>query len=202
MSACGRGSSAAKRGEWDTTLWLAPGVNADAHLEHLALDHARPLERFERANRAFFAARVGDRGDDYFEHFDDQLAARVEENHKGTSLFFVVVDTNGEVLARVNISDIDQPTLTELGYRVAEHAQGRGIATQGVIAALDIAATRGVQTVKARVSVANLASRRVLEHCGFDQTGRIEAPNGSSETFVGYRKDLVSAFSSPNTEPS
>lgn len=178
-------------------------MNADARLEHLTLDHAQPLERFERANRAFFAARVGDRGDDYFEHFDDQLAARVEEIQEGTSLFFVVVDTNGEVLARVNITDIDQPTLTELGYRVAEHAQGRGIATQGVITALDIAATRGVKTVRARVSATNLASRRVLEHCGFDRTGQIEAPNGSSETFIGYRKDLVvSASCSPNTEPS
>ena len=177
-------------------------MNEDVRLEHLTLDHARPLERFERANHAFFAARVGDRGDDYFEHFDDHLAARVEENREGTSLFFVVVDTNGEVLARVNISDIDQPTLTELGYRVAEHAQGRGIATQGVITALDIAAARGVKTVKARVSAANLASRRVLEHCGFDQTGQIEAPNGSSEIFIGYRKDLVRASCSPNTEPS
>lgn len=51
-------------------------------LERLTLDHARPLERFERANRAFFAARVGDRGDDYFEHFDDQLAARLVENQE------------------------------------------------------------------------------------------------------------------------
>jgi len=165
-------------------------VDADAGLELLTRDHARPLERFERANRAFFAARVGDRGDDFFEHFDERLAARVHENREGASLFFVMVDTDDEVLGRVNISDIDQPELTELGFRVAEHAQGRGIATQGVITALEIAATRGVKTVKARVSTANRASRRVLEHCGFGQTGQAEAPNGSSEPFIGYRKDL------------
>jgi [ribosomal protein S5]-alanine N-acetyltransferase len=181
-------------------LWLGSGVNAD--LELLTLDHARPLERFERANRAFFAARVGDRGDDFFEHFDDHLGARVHENREGTSLFFVLVDTDGEVLGRVNISDIDQPTLTELGFRVAEHAQGRGIATQGVMTALEIAATRGVTTVQARVSTANPASRCVLEHCGFDQTGQAEAPNGSSATFIGYRKDLVGASASPSTDPS
>ena len=165
-------------------------------------DHARPLERFERANRAFFAARVGDRGDDFFEHFDDYLDARVRENREGTSLFFVIVDTDGEILGRVNISDIDQPTLTELGFRVAEHAQGRGIATQGVLTALDIAAARGVRTVQARVSTANSASRCVLEHSGFGQTGRAEAPDGSSETFIGYRKDLVGASPSPSTGPS
>lgn len=186
---------ARNQGEWGTAQWLAPSVNVE--LELLTHDHARPLERFERANRAFFAARVGDRGDDFFEHFDDYLGARVHENREGTSLFFVIVDTGGEVLGRVNISDIDQPDLTELGFRVAEHAQGRGLATHGVIGALDVARTRGVTTVKARVWTANLASRRVLEHAGFGQIGHAEAPSGSSETFIGYRKVLVSVSASP-----
>jgi ribosomal-protein-alanine N-acetyltransferase len=177
-------------------------VNGNARLELLTADHARPLERFERANRAFFTAQVGDRGDDFFEHFDDRLAARLHENQDGRSLFFVVVDGDGEVLARVNITDIDHPELTELGFRVAEGAQGRGIATQGVITALDIAATRGVKTVKARVSTANLASRRVLERCGFSQSGRAEAPTGSAKTFIGYRKDLAGALCAPTTGSS
>ena len=59
--------------------------------------------------------------------------------------------------------------------------------------ALDIATIRGVKAVKARVSTANLASRRVLERCGFGQTGQAEAPDGSSQTFLGYRKELVAA---------
>jgi ribosomal-protein-alanine N-acetyltransferase len=168
-------------------------VDANARLELLTSEHGRPLERFERANRAFFAARVGDRGDDYFEHFEDRLAALVHENQEGASLFFVMVDGDGEVLGRVNISDIDRPELTELGFRIANHAQGRGLATQGVLAALDIAGRRGVKAVTARVSTANLASQRVLERCGFDQTGQAEAPDGSSEVFVGYRKDLDGA---------
>ena len=187
-------------GEWVTAPWLASGVSAK--LELLTADHARPLERFERDNRAFFAARVGDRGDDFFERFDDYLGARVDENRQGRSLFFVIVDADGGVLGRVNISDIDQPELTELGFRVAEHAQGRGIATQGVATALDFAAARGVKILRARVSTANLASRRVLEHCGFGQTGQAEVPNGSSETFIGYRKELVGASASSSADPS
>ena len=165
-------------------------MNATTRLELLTTDHARPLERFERANRTFFAARVGDRGDEYFEHFDDRLASRALENREGTSLYFVIVDAEGEVVGRVNISDVDRPDLTELGFRVAEHAQGRGLATTGVINALEIAATRGVRTVKARVSISNVGSRRVLERCGFAQTGPTEAPSGWSQTFIGYRKDL------------
>lgn len=165
-------------------------MNDNPRLELLALDHARAVERFERANRAFFAERVGDRGDDYFEQFDDQIAARAHENQEGVSLFFVILDEEGEVLGRVNISDIDRPESTELGFRIAEDAQGRGIASQGVITALEIAASIGVKTVKARVSTENLASHRVLQHCGFSQTGQAEAPNGSLKTFIGYRKDL------------
>jgi ribosomal-protein-alanine N-acetyltransferase len=109
------------------------------------------------------------------------------------SRFFVILDQDGEVLGRVNISDIDRPELTELGFRVAERAQGRGIARQGVTTALEIAASEGVTTVKARVSTDNVASHRVLQHCGFDRVGQTEAPDGSLETFIGYRKDLPSA---------
>lgn len=165
-------------------------MNAAARLEPLTSEHARALERFERANRAFFAARIGDRGDDYFEHFDDRLATRVRENQAGTSLYFVIVDSEGEVLGRININDVDCPHLTELGFRVAEHAQGRGLATWGATSALEIAAARGVTTVKARASIANWASRRVLERCGFVQAGPAEAPSGWSQRFIGYRKDL------------
>lgn len=165
-------------------------MNPATWLELLTVDHARPLERFERANRAFFAARVGDRGDDFFEHFDDRLACRVRENQEGTSLYFVIADAEGEILGRINISDIDHPDLTELGFRVAEHAQGQGLASTGVAQALETAAARGVTTVTARAAIANSASRRVLERCGFAPTGPAEAPKDSSQAFIGYRKDL------------
>ena len=166
-------------------------MNATTRLELLALEHARPLERFERANRAFFAARVGDRGEEYFEHFDDRLASRVRANHEGSSLYFVIVDSEGEVLGRINISDIDRPGLTELGFRLAEHAQGRGLASAGVISALEVAAARGVRSVTARASISNLASRRVLKRCGFIQKGPAQAPTGSSHAFLGYTKHLA-----------
>ena len=165
-------------------------MDTDARLELLTAEHARPLERFERANRAFFAARVGDRGDDYFEHFDDRLAALVREVEEGRSLLFVIVSEDGEILGRVNLADVDRPEVTELGFRVAERAQGRGVATQGVLAALDAAARNRVESVKARAAVDNVPSRRVLERCGFEPTGPAEAPAGSTETFLGYRKNL------------
>jgi ribosomal-protein-alanine N-acetyltransferase len=163
---------------------------APPRLELLSAVHARPLERFERANRAFFAARIGDRGDAYFAQFDALLAARVQENQEGTSLYFVLVDHAGEVLGRVNLSDVDDPALTELGFRVDEAAQGRGLATSGDTNAHDNSDAVGVRTVAARAASDNVGSRRVLERCGFAPTGPADAPHGWSQAFIGYRKDL------------
>lgn len=163
------------------------GSQARLRLELLSTDHAAALEAFERDNRAFFAARIGDRGDEFFEQFDDRLADRVAENDDGRSLLCVVVDAGGSIVARINVTDIDQPGETELGYRVAEAAQGHGVATWGVREALELAAQRGVRTVDARVAITNPASRRVLEHCGFTPLGAAHAPDGSQKTFAGYR---------------
>ena len=89
-----------------------------------------------------------------------------------------------------SLSDAITTLRQHFGFRVAEHAQGRGLATTGVTNALEVAAMRGVRTVMARVSIANVGSRRVLERCGFAHTGRTEAPRGWSQTFIGYRKEL------------
>lgn len=167
-----------------------PATMADLRLELLAQTHADALESFERANRHFFAARIGDRGDDYFAHFTERLAALVEENRTGQSLLSIVVDDTGRLVARINLLDVNDPELTELGYRVAESAQGRGVATFGVTAMLALATERGVRSVRARVATTNLASLRVLERCGFTPTGPTAAPPGSTKTFVGYHRGL------------
>lgn len=149
--------------------------------------HAAALRRFELDNREFFARQIPDRGDDYFEQFEQRLAALVAENDSGRSLLCVVVDDAAIVLGRINLTDIDDPAQTELGYRVAETACGRGVATWGVAAVLQLAVQRGVGAVSARVATDNPASMRVLEHCGFAPIGPVDAPVGSPRNFVGYR---------------
>lgn len=171
---------------------IVPG-DPRLQLELLATRHAAAVERFERANREFFAHHVSDRGDDYFENFAQRLADLVEDNDAGRSLCFVLTDSAGEVLGRVNVYGIDQPADTELGFRVAERAQNVGVATRGVQAALQVAAARGVQLVNARAATTNLGSQRVLTECGFVPTGRATAPTGSQRTFLGYRRRLISA---------
>jgi ribosomal-protein-alanine N-acetyltransferase len=157
-------------------------------LELVEMRHAEVLERFERANRDFFADHVSDRGDAYFEQFEQGLATLVDDNRAGRSLCFALVGPDGEVVGRVNLYDFDRPELTELGFRVAEGVQGKGVATRGVMAALRVAGERGVGSVIARASTMNIASQHVLESCGFSSTGQTEPPAGSSKVFVGYRR--------------
>lgn len=156
-------------------------------LELLTMEHSPRVEQFERVNREFFASRISDRGDDYFAHFTERLAPLVAENDAGGSLYFVLVATSGQVVGRVNIMDINQPDRTELGFRLAADMQGKGVATRGVMAALDRARDRGVHSIMARVAVDNPRSQRVLERCGFTETGPAETPAGSNRTFRGYR---------------
>lgn len=104
-----------------------------AVLERLRSDHAPALLAFERENREYFAARVPDRGDAYFEEFDERHRELIEAQEAGEIHFHVLVAEGGEIVGRVNLVDVDAGAgSAELGYRLAEKATGRGFATRGV----------------------------------------------------------------------
>ncbi|WP_031512823.1 GNAT family N-acetyltransferase, partial [Streptomyces sp. NRRL F-5123] len=92
--------------------------------------HASALLAFEEENRAYFAASVPDRGEEFFARFGEMLRARLAEQEVGECYFHVVVGDGGEVLGRVNLVDVADGE-AELGYRIAERAAGRGLATWG-----------------------------------------------------------------------
>lgn len=87
--------------------------------------HAPALLAFEQENRAYFAASVPDRGDDYFVRFDERHRALLAEQAAGVCYFHVLVGADDEVLGRVNLVDVAEGG-AELGYRIAERATGRG----------------------------------------------------------------------------
>ncbi|MFE4971799.1 GNAT family N-acetyltransferase [Kitasatospora sp. NPDC056651] len=136
-------------------------------LEPLRPDHADALLAFERANRGYFARSIPDRGDAYFAGFADRHAALLAEQAEGTCRFHVVRDPAGELVGRVNLVDLADGS-AELGYRVAESAAGRGIATAAVTEACRLAATAyGLTALTAVTTVDNPASRAVLARNGF-----------------------------------
>jgi RimJ/RimL family protein N-acetyltransferase len=60
----------------------------------------------------------------------------------------------------------DERGEVEIGYGVCASFQGRGVASEAVLAMCDIA-RRGARVVIAETERANIASQRVLEKCGF-----------------------------------
>ncbi len=131
-------------------------------LQLLRADHAPALLDFETSNRAYFAMSISDRGDEYFAHFAERLDVLIADQEAGLGAFYVLVDEDGSVLGRFNL-ELGEGGVATLGYRVAERAAGRGVATATVRDLCALAASRhGVGTVRAATSLANVASQRVL----------------------------------------
>ena len=136
-------------------------------LERLQAGHAPAVLAFELANRTYFAASVSDRGDDFFAQFTDRYGALLAEQATGTCAFYVLVAEDGSVLGRFNMVNIEDRT-AELGYRVAQHVAGRGVATATVRVLCRLAAARhGLRTLRAAAASGNAASQRVLTKAGF-----------------------------------
>lgn len=140
-------------------------------LQRLRADHAPAVLAFELANRAYFAASISDRGDEYFDQFTERYDALLAEQEAGICAFHVLVGEDGSVLGRFNLVDMKDGT-ADVGYRVAQHVTGRGVATATVRELCRLAATQhGLRTLKAAVAHTNVASQRVVTKAGFRPAG-------------------------------
>lgn len=156
-------------------------------LEHVRADHGPGLLDFEGENRRYFVASISDRGDDYFAEFDARHRALLAEQESGRHAFYVLVDDDGSILGRFNLSGIANGA-AELGYRVAERVAGRGIATAAVRELCELAVTEhGLRVIRARAAHDNLASERVLLKNGFVPIGPAEV---GTRTGVWYERVL------------
>jgi ribosomal-protein-alanine N-acetyltransferase len=159
-------------------------------LEQLRAGHAPAVLAFERANRAWFAASVSDRGDEFFDQFADRYSAGLAEQEAGTCAFYVLVAEDGSVLGRFNLYDIQDGTAV-LGYRVAQQVAGRGVATSAVRELCRIAATRhGLRTLRAATSHGNIASQQVLAKAGFVPAGPATPADLGGKSGSWYQRDL------------
>jgi ribosomal-protein-alanine N-acetyltransferase len=159
-------------------------------LKQLHADHAEAVLAFELANRAYFAASIPDRGDDYFDQFTDRYNALLAEQDAGICAFHVLLAEDGAVLGRFNLVDIEDRG-ADLGYRVAQHVAGRGVATATVRELCRLAAVRhGLHTVRAAAANANAASRKVLIKAGFVPVGPADPADLSGQPGTWYQRDL------------
>ncbi len=153
-------------------------------IQLLRLDHASALLAFERENRAYFAATIPDRGDEFFAEFDTLFARLLELQADGTDYFHVLVTESGEVVGRVNLFKVAGGS-AELGYRIAQKAAGQGLATATVRKIRELAATEyGLNRLSAKVTQDNPASRKVLERNGFVAVGELTLNGKPATSFI------------------
>jgi ribosomal-protein-alanine N-acetyltransferase len=158
-------------------------------LQLLRADHAPAVLAFETENRAYFAGSISDRGDEYFERFDEVHARRLAEQESGEGAYYVLVDDDGSVLGRFNL--IIEGDVADVGYRVAGRVAGRGVATAAVQQLCQLASEQhDVRTLKAATSLANTASQRVLLKAGFVEVGPADPEDVGGKPGTWYQLDL------------
>jgi len=146
---------------------------------------------FERANRDYFAASISDRGDAFFAHFDEGWATVLALHKAGSCRFHVLVAENGEVVGRFNLLDVEGDT-ADVGYRLAEHVAGRGVATGTVRELCRRAAdVYDLRVLNACAADANVASQRVLIKAGFVVTGPARPEDMNGKPGKWFRRTLA-----------
>jgi ribosomal-protein-alanine N-acetyltransferase len=160
-------------------------------LQRLHADHAAAVLAFELANRSYFAAFISDRGDDFFDQFAERHSALLAEQEAGIGAYYVLVAEDGSVLGRFNLYRFQDGT-AELGYRVAQHVAGRGVATATVLELCRVAAARhGLRTLRAATSHQNAASQKVLAKAGFVPAGPADPADLGGKPGTWYQRDLA-----------
>jgi [ribosomal protein S5]-alanine N-acetyltransferase len=164
-------------------------------LQRLNAGHAPAVLAFELANRAYFAASISDRGDEFFDEFTERHDAMLAEQEAGIGAYYVLIDTDGSVLGRFNLFRLEDGA-AELGYRVAERVAGRGVATATVRELCRLAASRhGLRTLKAATSHDNVASQKVLAKTGFVPVGPADPADIGGKPGTRYQRDLAAGDS-------
>ena len=160
-------------------------VGTVPELQRLRAGHAQAVLAFELANRAYFAAFISDRGDEFFDQFTERHIALLAEQEAGLCACYVLVGDDGSVLGRFNLYEIRDGT-AELGYRVAGHVAGRGVATAAVRELCRLAVSRhGLRELRAAASNANVASRKVLTKAGFVPAGPADPADSAARRAPG-----------------
>ena len=160
-------------------------------LKRLHGGHAPAVLAFELANRAYFTAFISDRGDEFYHRFTERHNASLAEQEAGIGAYHVLLGEDGSVLGRFNLYDIDDGTAV-LGYRVAGHVAGRGVATAAVQEVCRLAAARhGLRTLRAATTRENAASQKVLAKAGFVPAGPADPAHLGGKPGTWYQRELA-----------
>ncbi|MGP4076593.1 GNAT family N-acetyltransferase [Halobacillus sp. K22] len=164
----------------------------DITVDKLSYEDAKALFDFEKENRTYFEKMIPSRGDDYynFDNFMIRHKKLLDEQNQNSSYFYLIRKTNGEILGRINLVDLDRSqNLGHLGYRVGEKHTGQGIASKALHIFLENLSKDGFEKVLAKTTKHNIASQKVLEKNGFKKLEVSDEEfvmNGEKLRFINY----------------
>ncbi len=103
----------------------------------------------------------------------------------------MLVAEDGSVLGRFNLVFAGDGA-AELGYRVAQHVAGHGVATATVRELCRLsAAQHRLRTLRAATSRENAASQKVLAKAGFVPVGPADPAHLGGKQGTWYQRDLA-----------
>ncbi|MBM7095265.1 MULTISPECIES: GNAT family N-acetyltransferase [Alteribacter] len=164
------------------------------HLEPLNQKDAGPLLQFELENRAYFEQSVPSRGNSFYhsDTFRSRLETRLREQAMGQALYYLIKDSTGTILGRINVTDIEEGR-GHLGYRIGESHTGKGVAKDALKLLIGNLKEKHITELHAKTTKDNTASRKVLEKNGFREVETNKETvelNGQKLTFVCYTRIL------------
>lgn len=143
----------------------------------LSLVDADSLFEFEVENHSYFDTIGLSRSDAYYnrDSFQEIIENLVAEQEKDIHYMYLVMNAQGEVVGRVNLTDVIKEPLNkaELGYRIGEKHLGKGFATAAVkIIIKQASLVHKLHRIEAGTSPQNIGSQIVLIKNGFQFVGK------------------------------
>ncbi|CAI3800005.1 GNAT family N-acetyltransferase [Rheinheimera sp. MM224] len=128
--------------------------------------------QFELTHKSFFEQKIEARPDEFYqpEAVRQHIAEFLLLKQQALALPTLIFNTDKELIGRANIKDIDQVTKSAyVGYRIAEHWSGKGVASFALYELIQQAKQMGLAILFACVATENKASMQVLKKAGFQQ---------------------------------
>jgi [ribosomal protein S5]-alanine N-acetyltransferase len=150
-------------------------VSGHVTVRPLTEDDVPALTALLVANREHLAPWEPTRPEEYFtEEFQRTDTARLLGVHRLGGALPAVILADGELVGRITVNNVVRGPFRsgDLGYWVAAHATGRGVATAAVAAMTRLAFDEaGLHRLQAGTLLHNAGSQRVLRRNGFTAIG-------------------------------
>lgn len=163
-------------------------------LKLLSPTDCQALLDFETQNKAYFEQYAPAREPEFYTFSGlYKILEKLEQEQQATGPFPYLIYENDQVIGRISLFNVKN-NVAEFGYKIAEHKNGKGIATAMAAEVIELAKIHhNLAGLTAYTTTTNLSSIRVLEKNNFKHTHIVknaENLNGKTLDFTHYKLNL------------